>query len=391
MRKFLGLLLMLCLLCSIAGAETVLNPTEDRNITINPADVNPMIEGYSPVTGRNLNDVEFVENFAGQAITGRYMPMMIQIDNAGGGVNSSTYGQRAPWNARYADVVYEAPLYKGGDTRLTFIYSDLIPDGVGPVRSARVFHAWLREEWDCGFVYYGQQEYTKTSVPEQFKLLGATKKGILFSGIVGDTESNPWKKYYFSRSDEALLARSQTSLTYFPAMQPHDKGVNAAMVSTLIPEGFTAANHTWLFADSLPTEGDDASTIYVTWGKSEFNSEIEWDAENKCYYRYMLVDPQGNLYADFENQEAITFNNVLVQFIDAEYPTTDAPLPTVTGSGNADFFMGGKHIAGVWQRNDLSSRTVFYGPDGNEIKLQTGRTLIIVMDGNTASRSISFE
>lgn len=378
MKRLIGILLALCLLGSFALADTVVNPNENRNITINKAGVNPMLDGISPTTGRVLADIDLIEGFTGLAITGRYMPMLVQIDNAGGGVKSSEYGRRQPWGADFVDVVYEAPLYKAGDTRLTFLYSDLIPDAVGPLRSARVFHAWLREEWDCGFIHYGQQEYAKTSVPEQFSLTGATQKGVLFNGTVG--EGKPWKRYF------TYDFHSGVQLS-----DPHDKGVNAAAVSTLIPEDFAAANHTWLFTSELPEEGDDASIIHVTWGKKEYDSEIEWDEDDECYYRYMLVDPKGNLYTDFDSQNPITFNDVIVQFTEMEYPSTDAPLPTVIGTGNADYFMGGRHIAGVWQRDDLSSRTVFYGPDGNEIELQVGRTLVIVMDGNIANRSISYE
>ena len=376
MKKFLGILLTLCLLCSFAAAETVLNPNETRNVSINKADVNPMLDGISPTTGRKLDDIDVLEGFTGLAVTGRYMPMLVQIDNAGGGVRTEEFGRREPWGAEFADVIYEAPLYKAGDTRLTFLFSDLIPDAVGPLRSARVFHAWLREEWDCGFIHYGQQEYVKTSVPEQFKLTGADKKGVLFNGTVGINQ--PWKQFFYVRSDVKL-------------QPPHDKSVNAAAVSTLIPDDFTAANHTFLFTDELPSEGDEASLIHVTWGKKEFNNELEWDEDDECYYRYMLADKKGVTYVDFDSQQPITFSNVIVQFTACDYPTTDAPLPTVTGTGNADYFMGGRHIAGVWQRDSLSDRTVFYGPDGNEIELQVGRTLIIVMDGNSANRSISYE
>ncbi len=376
MRKILSILLLLCLLLPAAVAETTLDPNESRGITINKAGVNPVIEGVSPTTGRTLADLEIIDGFAGQVITQRYMPMLVQIDNAGGGVTSEAYGRRAPWGGLYADVVYEAPLYKSGDTRLTFLFSDYIPTAVGPLRSARLFQAWLREEWDCGFIYYGQQSYTKTSVPEQFKLTGASKKGILFPGTAGPNK--PWKQYFDVRSDIQLKP-------------PHDKTVNAAAVSTLIPDDYVAANHTWLFADALPEGGDDAETIHVTWGKKEFNNDLEWDEDDECYYRYMLVDAKGTEYADFDTQEAITFNNVIVQFTEMEWVMTDAPKPTVTGTGNADYFMGGRHFSGVWEREDLASRTVFYGEDGNEIKLQKGRTLIIVMDGNENGRSISYE
>ena len=78
--------------------------------------------------------------------------------------------------------------------------------------------------------------------------------------------------------------------------------------------------------------------------------------------------------------EEITFANVIVQSVEYEWIDFERPIPTMVGTGNADYFMGGKHIAGVWQRDDVNSRTVFYGEDGNEIELQRGRTLIILLD-----------
>ncbi len=396
MKKILGVLLALSLLLSIAYAETTVNPDENRNITINPAGDNPMIDGYSPVTGRKLDEIEAPDDALGQAVTGRYMPMLIQIDNTGGGVNSEAYGRRAPWGLDFVDVIYEAPLYFSGDTRLTFLYSDVIPTGAGPDRSARVFHAWLREEWDCGFIHYGQQEYTETNVPEIFAQTGATKKGVLFNGIVG--LSKPWKKYFFDRGDTQMIKTAGTSLSQFAATPPHHVGVNVAAVSTLIPVEHQAANHTWLFSDELPTEGDEATIIRVTWGKNAaYNSELEWDEDEKQYYRFMSPESKSVSYADFDSGNPVTFSNIIVQFTTIEYPFSNAaPKPDVLGTGNADYFIGGRHIAGVWQRNQLSDRTVFYGANGNEITLNPGRTLIIVMDykthkGTDTGRSIRYE
>ena len=400
MKKVVCMLLCLLLLGSAAMAETMLNGGENRNIQFEKADLNDPIDGLSPVTGRLLSQVAAEApdtGFAGQAITGRYMPIIVQIDNADGGIgyDSSTgkaTGYRAPWGAQYSDVVYETPLYKAGNTRISFLFSDLIPNAVGPCRSARVFHAWLREEWDCGFSFYGQQEYTVTNVPEIFKATGARDKAdglLLFSGTAGS--SKPWKQYY-QPLDEAVKGAPKMA-------KPHHVSVNAAALSTLIPYSFEAANHTWLFTDELPEDGDDAEDIYVSWGMGDlsiYNSILEWDEDDECYYRYML-DTNGKThvysslgYGDVEPVE-ITFKNIIVQFTEMDWPRSDAPLPTVLGKGNADYFIGGKHMAGVWGRDDLSERTVFYNENGEEIQLQRGRTLIIVMDYQVEGRSISFE
>ena len=92
-----------------------------------------------------------------------------------------------------------------------------------------------------------------------------------------------------------------------------------------------------------------------------------------------------------EAGDPITFNNVIIQQVDYQWINFTRPNPKLIGSGNADYFMGGKHIAGVWERKDLTSRTVFYGEDGNEIEMQRGRTLIILMPYGEKGASVSYE
>ncbi len=394
MKKFLCMLLCAVLLCSAALAEVPLDGGENRGIVINEAEPNDPEPMVSPVTGRYLDEVAakyYSEGFVGQAVTGRYMPIMVQIDNSDGGIGYGEDGKvtynRAPWGVEYSDVIYETPLYKDGHTRLTFLFSDIIPDEVGPVRSARLFHAWLREEWDCGFAFYGQQTYTATNVEEVFKQTGATQKAnglLLFSGTVGS--SKPWKQYYDS------YQRTQLS-------KPHHISANLAGMSSLIPPDFEAKNHTWLFTDKTP-DGDDAETIYINWATGNlamYNSFLEWDEDDEVYYRYM-IDPfsgKWNEYSSFRfspnGQNPIPFNNIIIQFTKMEWKRTDAPDPTVLGTGNADYFMCGKHISGVWQRKTMDDRTVFYDDEGEEIALQRGRTLIVVMDYEFEHRSVSYE
>ena len=42
--------------------------------------------------------------------------------------------------------------------------------------------------------------------------------------------------------------------------------------------------------------------------------------------------------------------------------------------------MGGVHVEGYWQRESMESRTVFYTADGQELQMQRGKTLIVVVD-----------
>ena len=147
------------------------------------------------------------------------------------------------------------------------------------------------------------------------------------------------------------------------------------------------------------------------------DSRLEYDEEENVYIRYVkvtgnpdtpyresvLVEPENiidkvNGKRSFRVQvrervpgNLISFSNVIVQGIEMSWKGGSRPDPKLTGTGNADYFMGGKHIAGVWERENYNSRTVFYGPDGQEIELQRGKTLIILMGYNNKSSQVSYE
>lgn len=378
MRKLLVMLTVMLLVTGAALAETVLDPREQRGIVPGATGLNETEEGISPTTGRTLASLYAPEGFAGLAITGRYLPMLVQIGNDSGGV-----GERAPWGVTYADIMYEMPLTRNESTRMTAVFSDLIPDSVGYVRSARVGHVWLREEWDGGFLYYGQQEVDGSDVKAEFRKTGANSKGVLFSGTAGGTA---WKHLYTARKR---------------LKSPYNMDANVAAMSEMVPESHVAPNHAFRFTDEAP-EGDAATQVFVDWGSSasSYASRLVYREEWQGYIRNVGQD-KSVWYADRDGVDsALSFANVIVQFTRVEYNHNNKlePIVYVIGEdgapaeGNADFFMAGKHISGYWRRESMSSRTVYYGPDGEEIELQRGRTLIIIFpDDGEAGKSVSYK
>ena len=129
MKRIAALLTAMCLLLAQALAETTIDPKEARNIPLTEAGENETPDGISPTTGRTLSKLYVPEGYAGLAATGRYLPMLVQIGNDGGGV-----GNRAPWGVACADILYETPLTRSHETRITAVFSDMIPDSVGFVR-----------------------------------------------------------------------------------------------------------------------------------------------------------------------------------------------------------------------------------------------------------------
>ena len=363
MKKFLALILALALVLPVLAAAddgwTTVNATEKRGIKLKKVGLNETPAGVSPTTGLDLSDYDDLPStYLGLAVDGRYQPMLVQIDNSLGGV-----GDNKPWNLGYADVIYESPLHANGTTRISALFSDILPDEAGPVRSARVGHTWLREEWDAGFIFYGGQTKKGSNIEDEFSKYGANKKGLIFSGTVG--KGKAWKQFY-------------TRVKHHKS--PHNVNANVAEISKLISASFKAPNHAFLFTDELP-DGDPAEEIIIDWKRAEMSSHFYFDFDTNSYYRYLGAEEDKlQPWEDYYSGEQYAFANVIVQHTTVKWNrSSDAPVTTHVGEGNADIFMGGVHIAGYWKRADMASRTVFYDAEGNEIQLQRGRTFISIL------------
>jgi len=426
MKKIISLILALALILSLTTAladPTEIDGTGKRDITINRAGLNedPAVlveEGISPTTGRRLDEISVPNSFLGAAVTYTYTPVMVMVSNAGGGgeVNVKGNPETAPINGSYADVIYEAIQAtdngRGSLSRLTVIYSDTIPDYVGFVRSTRLTHARLRQEWDSVFLTSG---YHAADIPDEWKKLGVTNPdsgdrtakdpGYVYVGQ--NTNKIYTKGYYYAISG----IKDANSKVFLLAKQMLD------LYPTAQKNGHKPANHTWKFTDEIPEGGDTAEIVWVEFGSDNTNSRLEYDEETNSYFRYIktdngedvlyreqqLVNPEVKkvksgssvtkklVCEDRVFGEAITFNNVIVQAIDMNWRGAERPDPVLTGTGNADYFMGGKHYEGVWERQDINDRTVFYDKNGNEIEMQRGRTLIILMDYSSGKRSVRYE
>ena len=441
MKKIWSILLILVLVAIVASAAAdvkVVNGLEERNIAVQPAGENQVDKNISPTTGRDLDDLadtDLPEGFLGMAATGKYYPVMVQHC----GYAAAT-GDAAPLYGSYADVYYEMAKSKPGHARMGILYNDYHPTWVGASRSMRVGYLWIRQEWNAPYIYAGYQtddsgNKYNTDVNKTARALGLVtpenpepplEERVLFNALNGGTRA--WLNAVHRIKGKGMSGKSMTDnhnlvwkLTYL------DQNV--------FNKDLEFPNHTWKFTDSLPEGGDEATTVYIRFNKNAnksggeedgayyFNSFLEYDADENVYYRYAIRDGQNpqNKAILFQEQipsnvqgvngkdsdyrisctlslgNAITFANVIVQGVHMEWPNGDeTPYPFMTGTGVADYFMGGKHYTGVWKRDTYDDRTVFYGEDGQEISMQRGRTLIVIMDYNTTYkgeniREVSYE
>ncbi|MCL1854303.1 MAG: DUF3048 domain-containing protein [Clostridia bacterium] len=347
---------------SLPKEGTVLQDIADRKIKPKTDPVrHAMIPGESPTTGLPW--------------MGEYLPMIVQISNPEGSekvdgktVKAAGIGQRAPWSGQYADIVFEGILYRDGFTRISFLLSDSLAEGlptsVGPVRSARIGHVLLREEWESGFIFAGGPRAEDNNIRELFARTGANKKGVLF-----DLLSGSFKEY--KNRVQGVMA-------------PDNYNANPVGMRREIPASYIATPRPFLFSDESPyTDGYDlAYTINLDWGHKTCISHFYYDEMENTYLRFSGGAPYLTFASaddrSMDNKEQMTFSNVIIQRAHYDYVNNNKIMPNMqsVGQGNADIFIGGRYIPGYWVRKDVDEPTVFYDDQGNEIQLTRGKTFI---------------
>ena len=161
----------------------------DEDAAQEPSEVQDMQEMaeqelVSPTTGRPLPEGSV------------YRPVLVAIDNA---------AQSRPQTAlMLADIVYEFPLDRTDHvTRYLALFSDVLPERVGPVRSSRTYLADTAQEWGGLYVSQGDPEIQAEGYP----LLAA-------SGLSNHVEDDKPSSEYFTatrRSPQSRNIRSSSS------------------------------------------------------------------------------------------------------------------------------------------------------------------------------------
>lgn len=341
MKKIIAFLMacMLILTAVSACAMTEVDPSSDRGIT--PKEVparNEVIEGVSPTTGEPWE--------------GQYIPVLVNIDNM--------KPARPHWGIGKADIMYELPIDGKGYTRLMALFSNQYPETAGPVRSARVMHAELRQEWDGAWVFAGGQKADGSNVFSAITRLGVYDQKVnLAFNLLGKNGA----PFFHNRTDKK---------------SPHHHEVQLnELVPYLMESGYEFVQRPFLFTDEK-AQGEEATYVETHFGSGHSDAYYVYNAETDDYARYNVEDNAP--YIDENDPDTIlTYNNIIVQWTTLKYNgKSNRPLLTEVGEGNADFFMNGVHVEGYWVRDDVNKRTVFFDKDGNEMQFQRGQSWIVI-------------
>lgn len=319
---------------------------------------NPVIAGESPVTGLPWS--------------GRYLPMMTMVNNASGGV-----GKVTPWGTQYADITYEMMLTRDGVTRMICVFSDYVPDSVGPIRSTRHPAIMIHSEWQAGFLYWGGPDVPNNSIVKFFIETDVRRKGILFDGA-GIASGAPPRRLWDSLKNVTAGA---------------DLNVNLSGIRDLISEDYAAPPRPFLFTDGrLYDDRASVRRFSLDFGSGGRISNFDYDDTTDTYARSVVAGGEPVPYMSYltgasrqsrnaDEMAPLTYRNVIVQRTVYSFANNHGSMPLMeaVGSGNADIFIGGRYIPGYWVRTDLDSPTYYFDELGSQIVLSRGKTFIALL------------
>ena len=360
----LVVLLAACFFVPVFGDQLVTLPyafPSSDVVTRNIPPENPAERGVNPLTGEAWN--------------GFYHPIMVQTD--------ADPNALPHWGVSSADILYELPLHQAGNTRQVALYMSEIPSIAGPVRSARVPMASLREMWGAAWVFCGIQS--------DWRDVNTTIDVHDFTSYFHPDckQGGRWVFPFMDGTDAqylTLFSRQRDRMH----VAPHNLAIDMRGVESLYAH--EPMMHPFVFTDEPRTDGTEVSGITITYRDKSpaFVSSYVYDRGRDKYLRYR----EGMPYIDGLNDESCEFANVIVVYTDVSWynGNNSRPVIRLLGEGTADIFQNGRWIRGVWVRGAVrgkqdmmdpaaqQSRMVFLDEFGNEIKMQRGKTFIQVVD-----------
>ena len=252
-----------------------------------------------------------------------------------------------------ADVVYEAPV-EGVMVRYMAIFEDYDDlERIGSVRSCRTYYTYFAREWDAIYAHYGQSTFALPYLKNVDNING-------IEGIGG-------KAFYRSKDKKA----------------PHNAYTSGERLNNTIKElGYRTeydSNYEGHFLFNKPNKNaapeNGFSAIKIVPGYPYNEPWFEYNQNDGLYYRYQYDDKHMG------NEAQIAVKNIILQYSPvAHYASTDYLNINVHEQSYGFFITEGKASPVTVKKDGEFGVTHYYYNDGTEIKLNTGKTWICIIN-----------
>ena len=349
LMKTLSLIFALTL---IVTAFTGCGGKEEEPTTTEPTTVittEPPVVHRNPLTGEAGYNEELIGN----------RPVMVVVEN---------HPQSRPqWGLTSSDIVFEM-VAEGGITRMILMYADAsrLPDKIGPVRSTRHYFLDLAEGYDAIFTHFGQSTYAKQQLANHD-----------IDNINGYFDGS-----YFSRDKSRNVDSEHTAYT---TKEWVIKAIENKEYRTTLKDGYDNAFSFNIDGNEVLKDGS-CVTATVSFSSS-YTYTLDYDKQENVYYSSL----NGNPFMD-SNGTQQNFENIVILYtnISAISGDTKNRVDFDLSEGEGRYISNGSYEDISWKKGDSTDMLKLYDSEGEELKLNTGRTYIAICDDSReANNTIS--
>ncbi len=351
---------VLVLLAIVLAAVAMTGCKNKEIVDEEPPPIEEEIDDEEAIAEEAIN-----ENLAINPLTGLLIdkesanrrPVSVMINNLKKALPQSGIGQ--------ADIIYET-LAEGSITRLLAVFQAFDAEKIGPVRSARHYYLNFAFDHDAIYVHYGQSPQAETAIKQL--------KADAINGL--------------SYLDNIMAWRDPVRLKQ-KGMYEHSLYTNA---ERLMKTWDTVKYRKELQEDWQPMlsfseeewtpVGQTANTVLLPFANTLIN-EFHYDAATKLYKRVQYNQP----HIDELTNEQLQTKNIIVQYTRITHIPNDTEGRRdmeLVGSGKGVFITNGQAMPISWSKKDVRTPTQYTDESGQALKLNKGKTWIIVFPNNRA-------
>lgn len=363
LRLLLILVLSFSLLATACGkSDTNDNgDSEDQSQTPNIIvdDAEPTVTEEAPTPTEEPVEEETREGYIRSDLTHEWIdesladmrPLAVMVPN-----NKTALPQ---YNISNAGVIYEC-LAEGKISRLLCIWDDWHDlERIGNIRSARAYYVYWALEWDPIYCHFGNVFYADP---------------IMNIDACDNIDGNRSPYGYFRVSNEGRI-HEQTAYGNGQDLIRACEYYNYSLTHT---EYYTPRH--WQFTDNDDLSGYsdvmDCTRIDCRSAFPDDKPYFEYNEEDGLYYRFEF----GEAHMDAATGTQLAFKNILIQYCDYNVLDQYDHLEYAINSTNQGYYItNGQAIPVTWRKDGDLAPTRFYDSNGNEIYLNTGKTMVCVV------------
>lgn len=271
--------------------------------------------------------------------------LIVKLDN--------THNAQPHAGLKDADVVYIEEV-EYGITRIAAVFSSIIPDHIGPVRSARITDIDLLAQYGTpAFAYSGAQH-------KMFPVLDK-------ASIVDVSPRTGGEGYARDHSRRA----------------PYNYFLDGTVALTRAPDASTDHDMGFVFSPEAPAGGLPNTKAKMKWGYAK--AMFTYDAATGLYQ----VNLNGYPAEAEENDKGQNAATVVIQYVKQE-PSKffdkgggNTPHAETIGTGTATILRDGYSYDVTWSRPSATVGTTFTMADGSPMPFKPGQQWIVLLNKKT--------